>query len=521
MPRKPTARPSPANDPGARAVAFINRLTHTGDFAGAPFALRPWQADIVNRLFGTLRPDGTRQYRKAFLALPRKQGKTELAAGVLLYLLLGTGKTDQKVYSASGDRAQASLIYHAASRMVRQDPTLDKICLCYDGYKKIVHEPSGNTYEALSSEAYSKHGLGPSAVLFDEVHVLRDREFHDVLTTGYGARREPLTWYITTAGWDRFSLCYELWQHAEAVRDGLRTDPGFLPILYAAGKSDDWRDEATWRAAMPALDDFCSIEFIRDEFQRATSQPSFENTFKQLYLNLWTEQAERWLSMDKWALCGGSPIDESALAGHECFAGLDLALTGDMAAFVRAFPDGNGGFDVVCRFYAPEQGRWREEPQNRELYSLWARQGHLTLTPGEEIDFDVIERDIVEADEATPITLMLADRAFATQVCTRLMNVHGMTSRVQFLPQTPMRLNEPTIEVERLISGRKIRHGGHPVLAWNAQNAATRKHSTGLISLDKARSTGRIDGLAALVNAIAGATNVQEMAPTGSPLVFL
>jgi phage terminase large subunit-like protein len=520
VPRKPAAKPAPL-DPGARAVAFINNLTHTGDFAGKPFALRPWQSSIVEALFGTLRPDGLRRYRKAFLALPRKQGKTELAAGVLLYLLLGTGKTDQRIYSASGDRAQASLIYHAASRMVRQDPTLDRLCLTYDGYKRIVHEPSGNVYEALSSEAYSKHGLGPSAVLFDEVHVLRDREFHDVLTTGYGARVEPLTWYITTAGWDRLSLCYELWQHAEAVRDGLRNDPTFLPILYAAGKADDWRDEASWFRAMPALGDFCSLEFIRDEYARACSQPSFENTFRQLYLNQWTEQAERWISIEKWTACGVRPLDETSFAGRECHAGLDLATSGDMAAFVRLFTDPDGSVSALCRFYAPERGRWRDEPQNRELYPVWASQGFLTLTPGEEIDFDFIERDIVEVDETTPITLLLADRAFATQVCTRLMNLHGMGERVQFLPQTPIRLNEPTLELERLVNAGKFRHGGHPVLSWNAQNAATRKHATGLIQLDKARSTGRIDGLAGAVNALAGILNVQETMGGGSPLVLL
>lgn len=445
---------------------------------------------------------------------------TELAAGVLLYLLLGTGKTDQRIYSASGDRAQASLIYHAASRMVRQDPTLDRLCLTYDGYKRIVHEPSGNVYEALSSEAYSKHGLGPSAVLFDEVHVLRDREFHDVLTTGFGARTEPLTWYITTAGWDRLSLCYQLWSHAEAVRDGLRQDPTFLPILYAASKEMDWRSEDTWRLAMPALGDFCSIEFIREEYQRALHEPSFENTFKQLYLNLWTEQAERWIGMDRWAACGTMPLVEDDFDGRECFGGLDLAQTGDMAAFSRVFQEPSGGFGVLCRFYAPEQGRWRDEPQNRELYRVWAQQGCLTLTPGEEIDFNRIEADVVAADERTPISLLLADRAFALQLCTRLMNTHGFGERVQFLPQTPIRLNEPTLELERLVNSGKFRHGGHPVLSWNAQNATVRRNATGLILLDKSRSSGRIDGLAATVNAIAAAISSAEADAT-SPLVLL
>lgn len=519
MPRKPAAKKPASLDPGERMVAIINNLKHTGDFAGEPFNLRPWQSRPVREVFGTLREDGTRRYRRVFEALPRKQGKTEKIAGTIIGMMV-SGKTDQRIYSASGDRTQASLIYHAASRMIRQDPTLDKIFLCYDGYKKIVHEPHNSTYEALSSEAYSKHGLGPSAVFFDELHVIRDREFHDVLTTGYGARREPLTWYITTAGWDRMSLCYQLWQHAEAVRDGLRQDPAFYPIIYAASKDDDWKAEATWRKAMPALGDFCSIEFIREEFARACHEPSFENTFRQLYLNQWTEQAERWISMDRWTACGTRALVEDDFDGRECFAGLDLAQSGDMAAFVRVFQEPSGAVSVLCRFYAPEQGKWQDEPQNRELYRAWAQQGALILTPGEEIDFDFIEKDVVEADERTPITLLLADRAFALQLCTRLMNAHGMGERVQFLPQTPIRLNEPTLELERLVNAGKIRHGGHPVLAWNAQNATVRRNATGLILLDKSRSSGRIDGLAATVDAIAGMISVGEPGEE-SPLVFL
>ena len=218
--------------PGDRAVQFINNLTHTGDFGGEPFRLRPWQEKPTREIFGTIRPDGLRQYRRVFMALPRKQGKTELTAAYLLFLLMGTGKTSQTIYSASGDKAQASLIFRAAAQMIRNDSRLSKLCLVYDGYKRIEFKPAGNVYEALSSDAPLKHGLGPSAVLFDELHVLPDRELFRVLTTGFGARKEPLTLMITTAGWDRHSLCYEQWQYAERVRDGLVKDPTFYPVIW-------------------------------------------------------------------------------------------------------------------------------------------------------------------------------------------------------------------------------------------------------------------------------------------------
>src|SRR3954449_7058698 len=179
--------PKPKVDHGQAAVDFINNLTHTGDYNGVPFALRPWQEAIVRRLFGTIRPDGKRQYRKMFLALPRKQGKTELAAAILLYLLLGTGRRSQQLYSASGDRDQASLIFKAAAEMIRNDPELDRVCLVYDGYKRIVCEPMGSFYQALSSDAPKKHGLRPSAVIFDELHVLPNRDLFKALTTAFGA----------------------------------------------------------------------------------------------------------------------------------------------------------------------------------------------------------------------------------------------------------------------------------------------------------------------------------------------
>ncbi len=485
---------------GEHALAFVNNLTHTGDFSGVAFEARPWQAELIKKLFGTLRPDGTRQFRKAFLALPRKQGKTELAAAILLYLLLGTGKRGQRVYSASGDRAQASLVFGAAATMVRNDPELSELCLVYDGYKKIICEPLDSTYEALSSDAPRKHGLGPSAVIFDEVHVLPNRELHDVLTTGFAARRDPLTLYITTAGWDRTSLCYELWRHAEQVRDGVIDDPGFLPLIYAADPEDDWKSEETWRKAMPALGDFCSLEFIRDEFRDALNNPSLENRFKQLYLNLWTERAVRWLSTLLWSKCGIAHASE--LQGIECYAGVDVGVTGDMFAFSRVFANELGGVDVLMRYWAPRDGKWREEMRNKELYRNWEKAGFLTFTAGAAIDFDQVETEVADLLEQTPARLVLADRAYATQFLSGLENHHGIN--VKGISQSPIMLNEPMVKLETMILEATLRHDGNPILAWNIANAMVERKTNGLMQLDKSGSTFRIDGLAAAIDALRG-----------------
>lgn len=497
MGRQPQDR---LTDPGQSAVDFLNNLTHTGDFNGVPFALRPWQESIVRTLFGTLRPDGRRQYRKAFLALPRKQGKTELAAAIILYLLLGTGRRGQQLYSASGDRDQAALTYRAAAEMIRNDPELESVCHVYDGYKRIVCEPLGSFYQALSSDAPRKHGLRPNAVIFDELHVLPNRDLFNALTTAFGATLEPLTLMITTAGWDRTSLCWEQWKYAEGVRDGAIDDPGFLPILYQADPEDDWTSEATWHKAMPGLGDFCQEEFIRDECRRAQELPAYENTFRQLYLNQWTEQAIRWLSTERWIACRSDflPAD---MIGRPCYLGLDLGVTGDMAFVVLLFPDDDGGCHILGHGWAPKDGKWRKEPKNRDRYEAFAREGFLTLVPGEVLDDADIEAKIVEWNHRYPIRLALADRAYATHLLNRLYNNHGI--EVKGLPQGPVTMNEPMKRLEEMIIAGIIRHDNE-ILDWNVANAVVKVNSTGLMHLDKAQATERIDGLAALLNAIRG-----------------
>jgi phage terminase large subunit-like protein len=493
-----TSLPSRDDGPGERAVRFLNRLTHTGDYAGVPFDLRAWQAEPIRELFGTLRADGTRQYRKTFWALPRKQGKTEIVAGGGLFLLMGQGRTNQRIYTASGDVKQASLIFKAMCDMIRADPRLESLTVIYEGYKRIDYPRGNSSLEVLSSVPKSKHGLGPTAVLIDEYHVV-DEELVNVLTTGFGARRDPLTWMITTAGWDRTSLCFDEWEYALKVRDGVIDDPTYLPVIHAADPEDDWTDERVWHKAMPALGDFCNVEFIREEFRKARERPRFENTFRQLYLNQWTEQASRWLQAERWKAC--KTLDAAELDGAECYGGLDLGVTGDMSALVRSFPNDRGGVDVLPRFWVPRDGRWRQEPRNKDLYPLWQKQGFLTFTDGETTDFDQVESDILAMNETTPFRMLCADRAYASHLLSRLFNNHGLP--VEGIPQGPITLNEPMTRLEAMILDEKIRHTDHPVLNWNVANAVTKKTSTGLMHLDKSTTTSRIDGLAALINSLA------------------
>jgi phage terminase large subunit-like protein len=342
----------------SRAVRLINQLTHTkGPFAGQTFALRPWQERrIIRPLFKTRR-DGRRQYRTCLLMLPRKNGKTEPAAALAVYFLLFDGEIGGEVYSAAADKDQAALVFNVARQMIRNDPELEAACECIDSQKRIVHRASGSFYRAISAEAYSKHGFNASAVIYDELHAAATRDLWDVLATSQGARAQPLMMAITTAGYDRHSILWELYTHARKVRETPTLDPTFLPILWEAPVEADWTDERVWAAANPALGDFRSLEEMRAAAARAREIPAQENTFRRLYLNQWTEQASRWLSLSTWDACR-APITYDELRGRRFYVGMDLSSTQDLTALVAVFPD-DDGFAVLPRFPAAENLRRR------------------------------------------------------------------------------------------------------------------------------------------------------------------
>lgn len=285
-----------------RAIRLINQLTHTkSPYALKTFNLRSWQVHILKQLFKTR--EGRRQYRTCLLMLPRKNGKTELAAALAIYFLLFDGEIGGEVYSAASDKDQAALVFNVAAQMIRNDPELEAQCDIVDSQKRIVHRKSGSFYRAISAEAYSKHGFNASVVIYDELHAAPDRELWDVLSTSQGARDQPMMLAISTAGYDRNSILWDLYAHARRVLENPSLDPTFLPILYEAPSDADWTDERVWQQANPALGDFRSLEEMRIACERAKQIPAHENTFRRLYLNQWTEQADRWIPVTAWDAC--------------------------------------------------------------------------------------------------------------------------------------------------------------------------------------------------------------------------
>jgi phage terminase large subunit-like protein len=433
--------------------------------------------------------------------LPRKNGKTELAAAIALYGLLADGETGAEVYSAAADRDQASLVFGVAAQMLRNDVDLAEDCYIVESQKRIDHPSTGSRYRAISAEAHRQHGFNASMVIYDELHAAPNRDLYDVLSTSMGARKQPLFLVISTAGYDRHSILWELYQHAKKVQENPKLDPTFLPILYEAPPDADWQDRRVWKKANPALGDFRSLEDLKILAARAKEIPAQENSFRRLYLNQWTEQESRWLSTAAWDACQ-TPIDRGAFRGRPCYVGLDLSSTEDLTALVAVFPDpAGGGFDVLPHFFIPHDRIQNRVRRDRVPYDLWQRAGMLTTIPGPTVgDYEVIRTHLHAWRAEFDVQMVAIDPWNATSLVYRLEQLDGFP--LVKVPQTFAALSAATKSLEKSILSRSLRHDGHPILRWNVSNVSVETDPAGNLKPSKRASTERIDGVVALIMAI-------------------
>mgnify|MGYP002710584059 FL=1 len=482
-----------------RAVKFIQNLKHTkGKWDGKKFMLLPWQEQIVRDIFGIVRADGKRQFLTAYVEIPKKQGKSELAAAIALYLLYADGEASAEVYGAACDRNQASIVFDVAKQMVMKSPALMKRSKIAAATKRIVNYSNAGFYQVLSAETGTKHGLNVSGLVFDEIHAQPNRKLYDVLTKGSGdAREQPLFFIITTAGTDKQSICYELHTKALDIMNGRKVDSTFYPVVYGLAEGDDWNDEANWYKANPSLGHTIAIDRVREAYKNALENPAEENVFKQLRLNMWTNSTVVWIPehiYDK----GNSPIDMDSLAGRDCYAGLDLASTSDITAFVLVFPPRSEDekYIVLPFFWLPEDTLELRCRRDHVLYDVWERQGYIHTTEGNVIHYGFIERFIEELGKKYHIKEIAYDRWNATQMVQNLED-EGFTM-VPF-GQGFKDMSPPSKELYKLLMEGSIIHGGNPVLKWMAQNVVMRQDPAGNIKPDKERSVEKIDGIVALI----------------------
>ncbi len=504
-----------SDEAAGRAEHFFERLlVHTkGRWAGVPFQLAEWQRDdIIRPLFGTVNEDGLRQYRTAYIEVPRKNGKSELAAGIALYLLMADGEEGAEVYGAAYDREQAGIVFRVAAAMVRRSPILSKHLEVVDSRKRIVHKASDSFYTAIAADAAGSHGFNASAIIFDELHTQRTRELWDVLTTSTGARDQPLTFAISTAGYDRNSICWEQHEYAERVSKGIVDDPTFLGYVIGAPDEADWTSEEVWRHANPALGDFRNLDEMRAACRKAQQVPALQNTFRRLYLDQWTQQDSRWLDLGVWDASAGLIVPEK-LAGRRCFAGLDLATSTDIAACVLVFSPENpeGNWEVLPQFWIPEENMLERARKDRVPYDAWVREGFVHATPGNVIDYGHIEATIERLGKEYDIREVAYDRWGATQISQQL---QGAGFTVVPFGQGFRDMSEPTKELARLVLAGRLQHGGNPVLRWMADNLVVDQDPAGNLKPNKQKSREKIDGIAALIMALGRAMRHEEQKPS-------
>lgn len=506
----------PFRDAGARYVFDVERANQAVAFfeylqliegakANQPFKLEDWQKAIVGCVFGWVdRETMMRRYRECFIYVPRKNGKTPLAAGMVLYGLVMDREPGAQIYSAAAEKEQAALVFRHASGMALADEFLKDYCKVNRSYKSITVHENNALYKALSSDAFTKHGFSTHMCIVDELHAHRNGELVEVLESSTGARDQPLMVYITTADYNRPSICNVKHDYACKVRDGVFKDASFMPVVYEAGIDEDWTDPKVWARVNPNLGVSLQMDYMERACQKAQDEPTEENKFKRLHLNIKTQQDVRWIPMDAWGKCDGVPVFEGP-----CFGGLDLSSTTDISAFVLFFPE---TFSLLCRFWIPKANASRRMKRDNVPYLTWAKQKLITMTPGDVIDYKYIRKEINDLAGQYQLKQIAYDPYNATTLAQQLLDDDGLPMAEH--RQGFISMNEPSKLFERLVLAGDLKHGNHEILNWMASNVTVRLDPSDNIRPDKQRSVEKIDGIVAAIMAVGRGLN-PEPTPQG------
>jgi phage terminase large subunit-like protein len=494
-----------------RALDFFGFLRHSkGEWGGQAFVLEPWQQFIVWVIFGWKRTDGLRRFRTTYVEVARKNGKSTLLAGIGLYLFFADGEPGAEVYCAATKKDQARIVFAEAVRMRDKSPALVKRIAKFRDNLNVI--ATSSKFEPLGSDEDTLDGLNIHAALVDELHAHKTRLLWDVLDTATSARRQPLMFAITTAGFDKQTICGKQHEYAEKVLEGIVEDDTFFAFIATLDAGDDWADEENWPKANPNLNVSVKIDDLRRKAARAKQEPSALNSFLRLHLDVWTEQDTRWMPMEKWNQCVGYDLKgrdaktlraeiESALEGRRCIIGLDLSARIDITAVLALFPptETDPRWTLLPYFYVPEEKVAERVSHDRVPYDVWIREGFLYATEGNIVDYDIVKAKIESLRSRYEVGEIAFDPWNATQIAVDLGKA-GATV-VEFR-QGFASMSEPTKHLMSLVLTKKLAHLGNPVLRWMASNLVVKQDEAGNLKPNKDKSTEKIDGIVAAIMAI-------------------
>ena len=483
-----------------KAVRFIEKfLTHTkGELAGKPFILEKWQKkEIIQPTFGMKHTStGLRRYRTAFIFLPRKNGKSTLAAAIILTLMFLDDEKGAEMYSAANDKEQAAIVFECAKGMVANSPELTQHLETFRN--SLVYNAKGSFYKAISRESGTKHGFNVSAAIYDELHAMKSGDaesLYQVLETATGSRREPLMIAITTSGYDTTSECYKMYSYAKRVEEGSVKDEAFLPVIYEADIEDDIQSPDTWAKCNPNYGVSLKEDYMQREALKAATLPSYENLFRRLHLNQWTGSDTRWISDELWTSCSTS-IDEQILEEYPCWGGLDLASVRDLTAFSLVWQVDEMYVYKHWTFVPEEKVHQRTGGKDGVNYLEWS--DILEITAGNVTDYDYVQAKIMQLSEVYNIQSIAFDRYNSSQL---VLNLTSEGFKMSPYGQGFKSMNPPTKALEAKILKEEVIHFGCPVLRWQIGNVQLATNAASDIKPVKDKAKDKIDTIVAMIMA--------------------
>lgn len=496
-----------------RALGFFECLCFTqGSCAGKPFIVEPWEAFIVANIFGWKKSHNhKRRFTEVYVEVAKKNGKTELCAGIALYMLILDGEEGAEVYLAASARDQAAKCFKAAKQMASKSPIISGE-LSIQTYS-LYHPDSNSFMRALSSDAGTSEGMNSSCTIYDEFHVQKNDDLRVSLRSGMAAREQPLFFHITTAGANQQGPCFVYRKGCIELLKGRSNRENLFTMIYSLDENDDWRDEKSWVKANPNLDVSTTMEFLRGEFKTALTNPRAEVEFKTKHLNMWVGSAKTWIRAEKWNALANPGFTPPR--GSVWFGGIDLGATDDMSAFSQFFPEYSF---LRTRFYISEKAAEYATTSSGIDYKQWAKEGYLTITPGDATDYGYILRDVeadIEQYDPAMTGFDVARSTYFRDALAALLGViycgekkkdgtveYGYRERLRPFPQAAKYFNSPTRSFEVMCENASFTHDGNPISAWQLGNVTIIEDSNNNLRPTKSKSTGKIDGIVAKLMAL-------------------